>query len=175
MEINHELRVNEQVRARRVRLIDKDGNQLGIVPLSQAIDAAYEQSLDLVEVAASADPPVCRIMDYGKYKYEQAKSRREARKRQKTVQVKEVKMRPNIEDHDFMVKTRNARRFLDGGDKVKATIMFRGREIVHSNLGRELLKRMREELKELAVIERMPTLEGHNMVMVLSPKRNQEG
>ncbi len=167
--------MNEQVRAKRVRLIDKDGNQLGIVPLPQAIDAAYEQDLDLVEVAASADPPVCRIMDYGKYKYEQAKSKREARKHQRTVQVKEVKMRPNIEDHDFMTKTRHAKRFLDGGNKVKATIMFRGREIVHSNLGRELLKRMREELKELADIERMPTLEGHNMVMVLSPKRNQEG
>ena len=148
---------------------------MGIVPLAQAIDAAYEENLDLVEVAASADPPVCRIMDYGKYKYEQAKSRREARKRQKTVQVKEVKMRPNIEDHDFMVKTRNAQRFLEGGDKVKATIMFRGREIVHSKLGRELLNRMRKELQELADIERMPTLEGHNMVMVLSPKRNREG
>jgi len=145
------------------------------VPISEAISAAYDENLDLVEVAASADPPVCRIMDYGKYKYEQAKSRREARKRQKTTQVKEVKMRPNIDDHDFNVKMRNAKRFLDDGDKVKATIMFRGREIVHSRLGRELLERLRKELVDLADVERMPNLEGYNMVMVLAPKKNREG
>ncbi len=145
------------------------------MPISEAISAAYDENLDLVEVAASADPPVCRIMDYGKYKYEQAKSRREARKRQKTTQVKEVKMRPNIDDHDFNVKMRNAKRFLDDGDKVKATIMFRGREIVHSRLGRELLERLRKELVDLADVERMPNLEGYNMVMVLAPKKNREG
>lgn len=144
------------------------------MPISEAISAAYDENLDLVEVASSADPPVCRIMDYGKYKYEQAKSRREARKRQKTTQVKEVKMRPNIEDHDFNVKLRNAKRFLDDGDKVKATIMFRGREIVHSRLGRQLLDRLRKELVDLADVERMPNLEGYNMIMILAPKKNRE-
>ena len=155
-------------------MIDQDGNQVGITPLSEAINAAYEQGLDLVEVAPSANPPVCRIMDYGKYKYEQEKSRREARKRQKTVQVKEVKMRPNIDDHDFGVKLKNAKRFLEDGDKVKATIMFRGREIVHSELGRNLLDRMRRELTDLSLVERMPNLEGHNMTMIFSPRPQKD-
>jgi len=166
--------VNEQIRARSVRLIDKDGNQVGVVNTSDAIEAAYQEELDLVEVAPSANPPVCRIMDYGKYKYEQAKNRREARKRQKTVQVKEVKMRPKIEEHDFNVKKRNAIRFLEDGDKVKVTIMFRGREIVHSRLGRDLLERMREDLADIATVEKAPSLEGYNMIMVLAPEDKTE-
>ncbi len=164
--------MNEQIRARSVRLIDKDGNQVGVVDTGDAIDAAYQEDLDLVEVAPSADPPVCRIMDYGKYKYEQAKSKREARKRQKVTQIKEVKMRPKIEEHDFNVKKRNAIRFLEDGDKVKVTIMFRGREIVHSSLGHDLLKKLAQEVHDISVVERAPTLEGHNMVMVLAPRRD---
>jgi len=172
--IDRELRINEQVRARKIRLIDEGGEQVGIVPLQQAINAAYEQDLDLVEVAPGADPPVCRIMDYGKYKYEQDKSRREARKRQKTMQVKEVKLRPSIEDHDFGVKKKNAERFLGDGNKVKVTIMFRGREIVHSRLGRQLLQRMHDELSDIATVEKRPNLEGHNMIMVLAPEDKKE-
>ncbi len=174
MPIDRELRVNEQVRARKVRLIDENGDQVGIVPLKEAINAAYERELDLVEVAPGGDPPVCRIMDYGKYKYEQDKSRREARKRQKTMQVKEVKLRPSIEDHDFGVKRNNAERFLKGGNKVKVTIMFRGREIVHSRLGRDLLERMREDLADIATVEKAPSLEGYNMIMVLAPEDKTE-
>jgi len=174
MTIDKELRVNEQVRAKKIRLIDQDGNQVGVVPVSEGINAAYEQGLDLVEVAASADPPVCRIMDYGKYKYEQEKSRREAKKQQKTMDVKEVKLRPSIDDHDFKVKRKNARRFLEDGDKVKATIMFRGREIVHSDLGRDLLDRMREDLSDVGSVDQKPNLEGHNMIMVLRPKNTKE-
>ncbi len=164
--------MNEQIRARSVRLIDKDGNQVGVVNTSDAIEAAYQEELDLVEVAPSANPPVCRIMDYGKYKYEQAKNRREARKRQKTVQVKEVKMRPKIEEHDFNVKKRNAIRFLEDGDKVKVTIMFRGREVVHSSLGHDLLERLARDVYDISIVERAPVLEGHNMVMVLAPRRS---
>ena len=166
--------MNEQIRAKRVRLINHEGEQVGIVPTTEAINAAYEQDLDLVEVAASADPPVCRIMDYGKYKYEQARSKREARKRQKTIQVKEVKMRPKIEDHDFNVKLKNAIRFLEAGDKVKATIMFRGREVVHSSIGRKLLERLGKEVSDIATVERVPNMEGHNMIMILAPKRSGE-
>ncbi len=142
---------------------------MGIVAISEAIDAAYEEGLDLVEVAASADPPVCKIMDYGKFKYEREKKRREARKRQKTTQLKELKMRPNIEEHDFQVRVRQARRFLEDEDKVKVTIMFRGREIVHSDIGRDLLHKMRRQLQEISKVEKAPTLEGRNMLMVLAP------
>jgi len=142
---------------------------VGIVAISEAIDAAYEEGLDLVEVAASADPPVCKIMDYGKFKYEREKKRREARKRQKTTQLKELKMRPNIEEHDFQVRVRQARRFLEDEDKVKVTIMFRGREIVHSDIGRDLLHKMRRQLQEISKVEKAPTLEGRNMLMVLAP------
>ncbi len=155
-------------------MIDQDGEQVGIVPTNEAINAAYEQDLDLVEVAASANPPVCRIMDYGKYKYEQARNKREARKRQKTIQVKEVKIRPKIEEHDFNVKLRMAKRFLESGDKVKVTVMFRGREIVHSDIGRRLLDQMSEALKDISNIEKRPGIEGHNMIMILAPKPSKE-
>ena len=134
---------------------------------------AAEQHLDLVEIAPTAKPPVCRIMDFGKYKYEQQKRERETRKKQRIISVKEVKLRPNIEDHDFDVKLKNALRFLEDGDKVKITIMFRGRELSHPELGRVLLDRMAECIRELASIEREPKLEGKNMIMIASPKANK--
>ncbi len=152
--------------------MDANGEQLGIVPISEALRIAQERGLDLVEVAPNARPVVCRLMDYGKFKYEQSKRERLARKRQKTVNIKELKMRPRIEDHDFEVKVRNAHRFLTDGDKVKATIMFRGREIVHADLGKKLLIRLAERLSDVAVVERQPKVEGRNMVMILAPKGN---
>ena len=130
---------------------------------------AEERQLDLVEIAALAKPPVCRIMDYGKHKYEQSKRDKEVRKKQKIISVKEIKFRPNIEDHDFDTKTRNVIRFLKDGDKVKATIMFRGRQIVHTQLGYQILKKLAEEIKDYATVERQPKLEGKNMIMILAP------
>lgn len=168
--IPKELRVNDRIRSRKVRLIDQDGEQVGIVDRDSALQQAYDNGLDLVEVAPGANPTVCRIMDYGKYKYEQAKKEREARKNAKSISVKELKMRPKIDDHDFEVKLKHARRFLGDGDKVKCTIMFRGREIVHSDLGRELLERFANELEELGKIESRPNLEGRNMIMMIAPK-----
>lgn len=153
-------------------MVDTDGGQLGIMPLREALQLAAERNLDLVAIAPNAKPPVCKVMDYGKYKYEQSKREKEARKNQKTVTVKEVKVRPNIEEHDFQVKLKNARRFLENGDKVKLTVMFRGREITHPELGQRLLLRMAKELEELelASVERHPKVEGRNMLMVLMPK-----
>jgi len=154
-----------------VRVIDNDGSQLGIMSARDAQRLAEEKHLDLVEVAPAAKPPVCRIMDIGKYKYEQSKREKEARKKQKTVSIKEVKLRPNIETHDFEVKAKNAIRFLKDGDKVKASIIFRGREIVHTQLGQKLLNRLAEDLAEHSTIERHPKLEGKNMIMILAPKQ----
>jgi len=148
-----DLRVNERIRISPVRLIDETGEQVGIVPTDEARAMAVEQGLDLVEVAPNSRPPVCRIMDYGKYKYEQARKAREAKKKQHTVTVKEIKMRPKIEDHDFGFKLRHARRFLDEGDKVKFTLRFRGREMTHPELGERVLNRVKVELAELATIE----------------------
>jgi translation initiation factor IF-3 len=142
------------------------------MPLREAARLAAEQQLDLVEVAPLAKPPVCRIMDYGKFKYEQQKREKEARKKQKIVTVKEVKVRPNIEDHDFNVKLKNAQRFLADGDKVKATVMFRGRELSHPELGRQVLVKLASELKEIANVEREPKLEGKNMIMILAAKQH---
>lgn len=164
------MRVNEAVRAREVRLVDVDGSQMGIMPNRDALKMAQEKGLDLVEVAPNAHPPVCRIMDYGKFKYEQSKRDREARKKQRVVDIKEIKMRLSIEDHDFEVKARGAEKFLKDGDKVKAVIMFRGREIVHANLGKRLLDRLADRLREIAVVERVPRVEGKNMIMILSPQ-----
>jgi translation initiation factor IF-3 len=141
------------------------------MPLREAFRLATEAQLDLVEVAPLAKPPVCRIMDYGKYKYEQQKREKEAKKKQKIVTIKEVKVRPNIEDHDFLVKLKNAQRFLQDGDKVKATVMFRGRELSHPELGRQVLVRMAGELKDIANIEREAKLEGKNMIMILAAKQ----
>jgi len=139
--------------------------------VKEAMRLAEEKQLDLVEIAPNAKPPVCRIMDIGKYKYEQSKREKEARKKQKVVNIKEVKLRPNIEDHDFDVKARNAIRFLKDGDKVKATITFRGREIVHTQLGQKLLNRLAEYLNDVSTVEKQPKLEGKNMIMILAPKQ----
>ncbi|NHM26095.1 translation initiation factor IF-3 [Desulfofundulus sp. TPOSR] len=165
-------RVNEEIRAREVRVVDPSGNQLGIMPVREALRLAEERQLDLVEIAPQAKPPVCRLMDYGKYKYEQSKREKEAKKRQRIINIKEVKLRPSIEEHDFQVKARNAARFLKEGDKVKATIMFRGREIMHTQLGHQLLLRLAEQVKDLSIIERQPKLEGKNMVMILAPRQD---
>lgn len=154
------MRINEEIRAREVRVIGSDGEQLGIMSGREAQQLAYEKHLDLVEIAPTAKPPVCRIMDYGKYRYEQQKREKESRKKQKTFDIKEVKLRPGIEEHDFNVKFKNAVRFLEDGDKVKVTIMFRGRELSHPELGEVLLNKMAAQLKEMAVVERQPKLEG---------------
>ncbi|WP_081462013.1 translation initiation factor IF-3 [Desulforamulus ruminis] len=167
-------RINEEIRAREVRVVDADNNQLGIMPAKEALRLAEERQLDLVEVAPMAKPPVCRIMDFGKFKYEQSKREKEAKKKQRIIQVKEVKLRPRIEDHDYQVKAKNAERFLKDGDKVKVTIMFRGREIVHTQLGHKLLIRLAEDLKDLCTVERQPKLEGKNMIMILAPKNEKQ-
>ena len=171
MAINKDLRINDEIRAREVRLVGDDGEQLGIVALRDALAMAQERRVDLVEVSPTARPPVCRLMDYGKFKYEQAKRDRESRKKQKVVSVKELKMRPTIEDHDFEVKVRSAQRFLNEGDKVKCTMIFRGREIVHASLGQETLKKLAERVVEVAVVERPPRVEGRAMIMILAPKK----
>lgn len=167
------MRINEEIRAREVRVIGSDGEQLGIMSGREAQQLAYEKHLDLVEIAPTAKPPVCRIMDYGKYRYEQQKREKESRKKQKTFDIKEVKLRPGIEEHDFNVKFKNAVRFLEDGDKVKVTIMFRGRELSHPELGEVLLNKMAAQLKEMAVVERQPKLEGKNMIMIVAPKPNK--
>ncbi|CCO07270.1 Translation initiation factor IF-3 [Desulforamulus hydrothermalis Lam5 = DSM 18033] len=155
-------------------MVDADNNQLGIMSVKEALRLAEERQLDLVEVAPQAKPPVCRIMDYGKFKYEQSKREKEAKKKQRIIQVKEVKLRPRIEEHDYIVKAKNAERFLKDGDKVKVTIMFRGREIVHTELGKKLLDRLAEDLKELCLVERQAKLEGKNMIMILAPKNDKQ-
>jgi translation initiation factor IF-3 len=167
------LRINEEIRAREVRVVADEGEQLGIMSGRDALNLALERHMDLVEIAPNAKPPVCRIMDYGKYRYEQQKREKEARKKQKTFDIKEVKLRPGIEDHDFDVKFKNAVRFLEDGDKVKVTIMFRGRELSHPELGEILLTKMAKQLEDLAVIERAAKLEGKNMIMIVSPKANK--
>ncbi len=150
-------------------MVDNDGEQLGIMPIEDALAVAEDQELDLVEVAPNSDPPVCRIMDYGRFKYQQSKRSHEAKKRQKVIHVKEVKLRPKTEEHDFQFKARHIRRFLGEGNKAKVTIMFRGREMVHQHLGMRLLTRMIEELKDVAQVEQEPIQEGRNMIMVLAP------
>jgi len=155
---------------REVRVISDDGEQLGILPLREALALAQERNLDLVEVAPTAQPPVCRLMDYGKFRYEQSRREREARKRQKVMDVKELRMTPKIDEHDLMVKFRSAERFLKDGDKVKFTVRFRGREIVHRDLARVRLEELAERLSSVGVVERPPRLEGRAMVMVLAPK-----
>ncbi|WP_434510806.1 translation initiation factor IF-3 [Desulfitobacterium sp. AusDCA] len=170
--ISKDLRINDEIRAREVRLVGEEGEQLGIVQLREALQIAMDKSVDLVEIAPTAKPPVCKLMDYGKYKYEQAKKDKEARKKQRTTEIKEVKLRPNIENHDFETKARNAQRFLTDGDKVKVTIMFRGREITHPDLGKTLCLRLAEFCKAEASIEREPKLEGRNMIMILTPAKH---
>jgi len=143
---------------------------VGVVSINAALEAAEEAGLDLVEVSPQADPPVCKILDFGKYKYEAQKKKNEARKKQKVIDVKEIKLRPNIDDHDYEVKMRNARRFIEEGDKVKVTMRFRGREMAHQDLGMNVLNRVRDELDEKAKVESMPRMEGRQMTMVLSPR-----
>ena len=147
-----------------------EGEQLGVLAIGDALDRAADVGLDLVEVAPNADPPVCKFLDYGKYKYEAQKKKSEARKKQKIIDVKEIKMRPGIDEHDYQVKMRNMRRFLDDGDKVKVTIRFRGREMVHQDLGMRVLDRVRGELDELVKVELMPRLEGRQMIMIMAPR-----
>ena len=168
--ISKELRINDQIRVREVRVVSDTNEQLGIMPIREAILLAEERDVDLVEVAPTAKPPVCRMMDYGKYRYEQQKREKEAKKKQKVITLKEVKLRPNIEDHDFYVKMKNATRFLADGNKVKVTIMFRGRELSHPELGEALLIRFAKELEAHAQQEKAPKLEGRNMTMMLVPK-----
>ena len=163
------MRVNERIRIREVRLIDEDGSQLGVVPTQEALQAARDKGLDLVEVAPNANPPVARLMDYGKYRYEESRKEREARKKQKQAQVKEIRFTPNIDTHDLETKVRHARKFLSAGDKVKVAVRFRGRQNLHRDLGRDLLLHVIELLEDIAQVDQMPRSEGRDMSMLLSP------
>ncbi|HEX7714435.1 MAG TPA: translation initiation factor IF-3 [Bacillota bacterium] len=171
--MSNELRINEEIRAKEIRVVSSDGEQLGILSVKDAIKLAQEKELDLVEVAPAAKPPVCRIMDYGKYRYEQSKREREARKKQRVIEVKEVRMTPKIEAHDFQVKVKAAQKFLKDGDKVKAIIRFRGREIVHAELGKTLLMQLYDTVRDSAVIEREPKIEGKSMIMIIAGKNER--
>jgi translation initiation factor IF-3 len=162
--------VNFEINVPSVRLVGADGEMIGVVPTKQALVAAEEAGLDLVEISPNADPPVCKILDFGKFKYEQQKKKNEARKKQKVIEVKEIKLRPNIDDHDYEVKMRSATTFLEEGDKVKVTMCFRGREMMHQDLGMNVLMRVRDQLDLLAKVEQHPQLEGRQMTMVLAPK-----
>lgn len=172
MIISKEMRINEEIKGKDVRLIGPEGEQLGIFSVRDALQMAQEKDIDLVEISPNAKPPVCRIMDYGKFRYEQSKRDKETRKKQKIISVKEVKIRPNIEDHDLNVKTKNAIKFLTEGDKVKVTLMFRGREMAHAELGKQLMSRVAEMTQEVANVERHPKVEGRNMIMILTPKQD---
>ncbi len=162
--------INKNIRAKEVRVIDPDGEQLGVVPTYKALAIAGDHGLDLVEVSPNANPPVCKIMDYGRYKYEQTKKQQEAKKKQSTFQVKEIKIRPKTGEHDLNTKLNHIRRFIDKKDKVKVTVIFRGREITLSNRGRELLLLLAERAEEFASVEQSPKFEGRSMTMVLAPK-----
>ncbi len=162
-------RRNEQIRAREVRVIDDQGEQLGILSRNAAIDLAKERGLDLVEVAANAEPPVCKIMDYGKFKFEQSKKKQEAKRNATVVQVKEIKVRPKTDEHDYQTKLKHIRRFLEDGDRCKVTVFFRGREIVHKDRGQVMLERVVEETKDIAKVEQPPSSEGRTLHMLLVP------
>ena len=162
--------MNDDITVDNIRLIDADGEQVGVVSVAEGIDLADEAGLDLVEISPNASPPVCKILDYGKYKYEAQKKANEARKKQKMIDVKEIKMRPGIDEHDYQVKMRSVRKFLDNGDKVKMTIRFRGREMAHQDLGVRVLDRVRDDLDEEVKIEQFPRTEGRLMTMVVAPK-----
>lgn len=155
--------------------MDETGVQLGIVPTREALRLAQEKGLDLVKVAPDAKPPVCRIMDFGRYKYEQSKREKEARKKQKIITIKEIRIRPTIDDHDYDVKLRNIRRFLSDGDKVKVTVRFRGRQMTHTDAGQGLLRKMAEQTSDLGIVEREPRLEGTQMIMILAPRPEKKG
>ncbi|QJA06794.1 translation initiation factor IF-3 [Thermosulfurimonas marina] len=162
-------RINEQIRAREVRLIGPDGKQIGIVPLREALARAEEYGLDLVEVAPQASPPVCKIMDYGQFLYQEAKKAKEAKKRQSQVELKEIKVRPKTEEHDLQTKIRHIRRFLEDNNKVKIRVFFRGREIVHPELAQKVLQKIQEAVKDLGQVEMAPRMEGRQMIMILAP------
>ena len=162
--------MNADILNEEVRCIAPDGEQLGVMKTEDAIAAADSHGLDLVEVSPNADPPVCKILDYGKFKFEAQKKRNEAKKKQKVIEVKEIKLRPNIDEHDYQVKMRSVQKFLDEGDKVKVTLRFRGREMAHQELGVNVLNRVREDTDEVAKVEAFPKLEGRQMIMVIAPK-----
>jgi len=161
--------VNERIRASELRLIGAEGENVGVVTPERAMDLAAQAGLDLVEISPNATPPVCKIMDFGKFKYEQQKRESEARKKQKTIEIKEVKFRPGTDVHDYNVKMKNVFKFLDNGDKVKITLRFRGREMAHQDLGRDLLLRVAEDIKEVGKVDNMPKMEGRQMTMMISP------
>ena len=171
--ISKDMMINEQIRAREVRLVGANGDQLGIKSRNDALDLAANLNLDLVLVAPNAKPPVCRIMDYGKFRFEQQKKEKEARKKQKVINIKEVRFTPGIGDHDFETKLKNARKFLEKGDKVKAAVRFRGRAITHKELGREVLDRFSEACAEVSTVESKPKMEGRSMFLVLAPKNDK--
>ena len=162
--------MNQFIEADPIRLVDQNGEMVGVVPRERGLDLAAEVGLDLVEVSPNADPPVCKLLDYGKFKYIAQKKANEARKRQKTIDVKEIKMRPTIDNHDYLVKLRFMEKFIESGDKVKVTMRFRGREMVHQDLGMKVLMRVRDDLDEHAKIEQFPKVEGRQMTMVMSPR-----
>ena len=166
----NDLMINEEIRDREVRVVDQNGAQLGVMPVKQALDMAEEMQLDLVKIAPQARPPVCKIMDYGKYRFEQSKKEREFRKNQKVITVKEVRLSATIEDHDIDVRVKNAIKFLKDGNKVKATIRFRGRQITHSEIGREIMADFAERIKDYGTVDKAPAIEGRNMSMFVSPK-----
>ena len=163
-------RINEEISVTRLRLIDERGEMVGLVSRNEALDMAADAGLDLVEIAPNADPPVCKILDFGKYKYEEQKKKNEAKKKQKVIEVKEVKFRPSIDDHDYDVKMRSMQKFIGEGDKVKVTMRFRGRELAHQELGMDVLMRVKDDLDAIAKVEQFPRMEGRQMTMVISPK-----
>lgn len=165
----NEPRMNDQIRNTTIRLIDADGNMLGIVPVNQGMEMADNLGLDLVEISPNAEPPVCKVMDYGKFKYEAQKKASEARKKQKVINIKEIKMRPNIDPHDYGIKMKNVRKFIEDGDKVKFTLRFRGREMSHQELGMKLMQQVKADMGEAIKVENEPRLEGRQMVMVIAP------
>ena len=168
--IKQELPINGQIRAREVQVIGENGEKLGVLNLREALEIVEEKKLDLVLVAPNAKPPVCKIMNYGKYKFEQAKKEKEAKKKQKTLEIKEIRITPNIEEHDFGFKAKNARKFIEGGNKLKITVRFRGREINNSKMGETVLNKFIDELSDIAVVEKKPKLEGKNMFIMLAKK-----
>lgn len=166
-------RINDEITVREVRLIAEDGSQVGVVSIAEALEMAEKSELDLVEISPDAEPPVCRVMDYGKHIFEEKKRQTEARKKQKQIQVKELKIRPGTEEGDYQVKLRNLKRFLEDGDKAKVTLRFRGREMAHQDIGLEMMRRIENDLEEYAVVEQAAKIEGRQMIMVLSPKKKK--
>ncbi|AEG00136.1 translation initiation factor IF-3 [Methylomonas methanica] len=166
-------RLNTEITARRVRLIGAEGEQVGVVSINEALQLAYDANMDLVEISPNADPPVCKVMDYGKYSFELNKKLQAAKKKQKQIQIKEIKFRPGTEEGDYQVKLRNLTKFLNDGDKTKITVRFKGREMSHRELGMDLLKRIETDLEEIAAVEQFPKLEGRQMIMVMGPKKKK--